>query len=265
MGRDVRAGPKAAMRPAGGITAAQVKAIYQDTPHREVLLDSMRQTIAARLTTAKQTIPHFYLVADVEIDALLKVREEANAAAPRDKEGKPGVKSSLNDFVIKAWAAALQQVPDANAVWAEDRVLRFTHSDVAVAVATEGGLITPVVRKAETKTVRTISTEMQDLVARARARKLKPQEYQGGASAVSNLGMHGIREFAAIINPPHATILAIGAARRQPMERKDGGVDFVSVMTVTLSCDHRVVDGVLGAELLAAFKGFVENPVRMLA
>jgi pyruvate dehydrogenase E2 component (dihydrolipoamide acetyltransferase) len=265
MGRDVRAGPKAAVRPAGGITAAQVKAIYQDTPHREVLLDSMRQTIAARLTTAKQTIPHFYLVADVEIDALLKVREEANAAAPRDKEGKPGVKSSLNDFVIKAWAAALQQVPDANAVWAEDRVLRFTHSDVAVAVATEGGLITPVVRKAETKTVRTISTEMQDLVARARARKLKPQEYQGGASAVSNLGMHGIREFAAIINPPHATILAIGAARRQPMERKDGGVDFVSVMTVTLSCDHRVVDGVLGAELLAAFKGFVENPVRMLA
>jgi pyruvate dehydrogenase E2 component (dihydrolipoamide acetyltransferase) len=268
VGRDVQASaaaPKAAPRPAAGLSLAQVKALYPDTPYEEVALDGMRQTIAARLTLAKQTIPHFYLVADVEIDALLKVREEANAAAPRDKDGKPAAKSSLNDFIVKAWAAALQQVPNANAVWAEDRILRFTHSDVAVAVAIEGGLITPVVRKAETKTVRTISAEMQELAARARARRLKPQEYQGGASAVSNLGMHGVREFAAVINPPHATILAVGAARRQPVERKGGGVDFVSVMTVTLSCDHRVVDGVLGAELLAAFKGFVENPVRMLA
>jgi pyruvate dehydrogenase E2 component (dihydrolipoamide acetyltransferase) len=268
VGRDVQASsavPKAAARPAAGLSAAQVKALYQDTPYQEVPLDGLRQTIAARLTQAKQTIPHFYLVADIEIDALLKVREEANAAAPRDKDGKPGLKSSLNDFVIKAWAAALQQVPNANAVWAEDRILRFTHSDVAVAVAIDGGLITPVVRKAETKTVRTISAEMTDLATRARERHLKPQEYQGGASAISNLGMYGIREFSAIINPPHATILAVGAARRQPAEKAGGSVGFVSAMTVTLSCDHRVVDGVLGAELLAAFKGFVENPVRMLA
>ncbi|MGZ8309264.1 MAG: dihydrolipoamide acetyltransferase family protein [Rhodoplanes sp.] len=269
VGRDVEgatfAAPKAAARPATGLSAAQVKALYQDTPYEEIALDGMRQTIAARLTQAKQTIPHFYLVADVEIDALLKVREEAIAAAPRDKDGKPSVKSSLNDFIIKAWAAALQLVPNANAVWAEDRILRFIHSDVAVAVAIEGGLITPVVRKAESKTVRTISTEMKDLAARARERRLKPQEYQGGASAISNLGMHGVREFSAIINPPQATILAVGAARRQPVPREDGAIAFVSVMTVTLSCDHRVVDGVLGAELLAAFKGFIENPIRMLA
>jgi len=255
----------AAAAPVGSLSTAQVKALYPNTPYEEIPLDGMRRTIAQRLTQAKQTIPHFYLVADVEIDALTKVREEANAAAPRDEDGKPSFKSSLNDFVIKAWAAALQQVPNANAVWAEDRILRFTHSDVAVAVAIEGGLITPVVRKAESKTVRTISTEMKDLAARARERRLKPQEYQGGASAISNLGMHGVREFSAIINPPHATILAVGAVRRQPVERPDGGIAFVSVMTVTLSCDHRVVDGVLGAELLAAFKGFVENPVRMLA
>lgn len=251
--------------PVGGLSTAQVKALYQDAPYEEIPLDDLRRTIAQRLTQAKQTIPHFYLVADVEIDSLLKVREEANAAAPRDKDGKPSFKASLNDFVVKAWAAALQQVPNANAVWADDRILRFTHSDVAVAVAIEGGLITPVVRKAETKTVRTISAEMKDLAARARERRLKPQEYQGGASAISNLGMHGVREFSAIINPPHATILAVGAVRRQPVERQDGGIAFVSAMTVTLSCDHRVVDGVLGAELLAAFKGFIENPVRMLA
>jgi pyruvate dehydrogenase E2 component (dihydrolipoamide acetyltransferase) len=268
VGRDVQAAPaapQAAARPAAGLSVAQVKALYPDTPYEEVALDGMRQTIAARLTQAKQTIPHFYLVADVETDALAKVREEANAAAPRDKDGKPSFKASLNDFIVKAWAAALQQVPNANAVWAEDRILRFTHSDVAVAVAIEGGLITPVVRKAESKTVRTISAEMKDLATRARARRLKPQEYQGGASAISNLGMHGVREFSAIINPPHATILAVGAARRQPVAREDGGIAFVGMMTVTLSCDHRVVDGVLGAELLAAFKGFIENPIRMLA
>ena len=269
VGRDIQeapsAAPKAAARPAAGLSTAQVKALYQDAPYEEISLDGMRQTIAARLTLAKQTIPHFYLVADVEIDALAKVREEANAAAPRDAEGKPSFKSSLNDFIIKAWAAALQQVPNANAVWAEDRILRFTHSDVAIAVAIEGGLITPVIRKAESKTVRTISAEMKDLAARARERRLKPQEYQGGASAISNLGMHGVREFSAIINPPHATILAVGATRRQPVARSDGGIAFVGVMTVTLSCDHRVVDGVLGAELVAAFKGFIENPIRMLA
>jgi pyruvate dehydrogenase E2 component (dihydrolipoyllysine-residue acetyltransferase) len=268
VGRDVEVaaagGPAKVAAPAlAGLSAAQVKALYQDTPYEEVPLDSLRRTIAQRLTQAKQTIPHFYLVADVEIDSLLNVREEANAAAPRDKEGKPSFKSSLNDFIIKGWAVALQLVPDANAVWAEDRILRFTHSDVAVAVAIGGGLITPVVRNAETKTIRSISTEMSDLAARARDRHLKPQEYQGGASAISNLGMYGVREFSAIINPPHATILAVGAVRRQPVERKDD-VAFTSVLTVTLSCDHRVVDGVLGAKLLAAFKDLMENPVRML-
>ena len=204
---------------------------------------------------AKQTIPHFYLTADVEIGRLLELREEANAAAPKDGDGKPAFKLSVNDLVIKAWAAALQRVPAANAVWAEDRILRFRHSDIGVAVAIEGGLITPVIRRAETKTLSAISNEMKELAARARARKLKPSEYQGGSSAISNLGMYGVREFSAIINPPQATILAVGAARRQAVETEDGGVAFASVMSVTLSCDHRVVDGALGAELLAAFRG----------
>ena len=248
---------------ATGATAAQVKAIYEGVPYEEVPLDNMRRTIARRLIEAKQTIPHFYLTADIEIERLLKMREEANAAAP-EKNGEPEFKLSLNDFLIKAWAAALQRVPAANAVWAEDRILRFSHSDIGVAVAIDGGLITPVIRQAEAKSLTAISAEMRDLAARARAKKLRPQEYQGGASAISNLGMYGVREFSAIINPPHATILAAGAARRQPVETEDGGVKFVSQMTVTLSCDHRVVDGALGAELLAAFKGFIEKPVTAL-
>ena len=173
-------------------------------------------------------------------------------------------KLSLNDFIIKAWAAALQRIPAANAVWAGDRVLRFKSSDIGVAVALEGGLITPVIRDAEAKSLTAISAEMRDLAARARDKKLKPNEYQGGASAISNLGMFGVREFSAIINPPHATILAVGASRRAPVEAEDGSVKFVSQMTVTLSCDHRVVDGALGAELLAAFKGFIEQPVTAL-
>ena len=213
---------------------------------------------------AKQTIPHFYLTADVEIGRLLALREEANAAAPKDGDGSPAFKLSVNDLVIKAWAAALQRVPAANAVWAQDRILRFKHSDIGVAVAIEGGLLTPVIRQAELKSLSAISNEMKELAARARARKLKPDEYQGGASAISNLGMYGVREFSAIINPPQATILAVGAARRQAVETEDGGVAFVSVMSVTLSCDHRVVDGALGAELLAAFQRFVEQPVTML-
>jgi pyruvate dehydrogenase E2 component (dihydrolipoamide acetyltransferase) len=227
-----------------------------------VPLDGMRRTIAERLTQAKQTIPHFYLTADVEIGRLLELREQANAAAGRDKE--PAFKLSINDLVIKAWAMALQRVPAANTVWAGDRILRFKHSDIGVAVAIEGGLIAPVVRGAEAKTLSAIANEMKDLAARARAKKLKPDEYQGGSSAISNLGMYGVREFSAIINPPQATILAIGAARRQAIERQDGGIAFASMMTVTLSCDHRVVDGALGAQLLAAFKGFVEQPVTML-
>jgi pyruvate dehydrogenase E2 component (dihydrolipoamide acetyltransferase) len=242
-----------------GMSSAQVKALYQGVEFEEVPLDGMRSTIARRLVEAKQTIPHFYLVADVTMDALLKIREEANSGAPKDS-----YKLSVNDFVIKALALALQRVPAANAVWAGDRILRFKHSDVGVAVAIDGGLLTPVIRNAESKSLSAISNEMKDLAARAKEKKLKPAEYQGGSSAISNLGMYGVREFSAIINPPHATILAVGAAQRRPVEAKDGSVKFVSQMTATLSCDHRVVDGALGAELLAAFKSLIESPVRML-
>ncbi len=269
-----RAAPKAAPRPtvaaAAGVTRAEgpsaedIKAIYRDVPFQEVPLDGMRRIIATRLVQAKQTIPHFYLTADVEIGRLLTLREEANAAAPKDNDGKPAFKLSLNDLIIKAWAAALQRVPAANAVWAQDRILRFQHSDIAVAVAIDGGLITPVIRRTEVKTLSAISTEMKELATRARARRLKPDEYQGGSSTISNLGMYGVREFSAIINPPQATVLAVGAARRQAVETQDGGVAFASVLSVTLSCDHRVVDGALGAELLAAFQRFVEQPVTML-
>jgi pyruvate dehydrogenase E2 component (dihydrolipoamide acetyltransferase) len=249
---------------ATGMSSAQVKALYQGVEFDEVPLDGMRSTIARRLVEAKQTIPHFYLVADVTLDALLKLREEANFGAPKSREGDAAYKLSLNDFIIKALALALQRVPAANAVWAGDRILRFKHSDVGVAVAIEGGLLTPVVRNADMKSLSAISTEMKDLAARARDKKLKPAEYQGGAAAISNLGMYGVREFSAIINPPHATILAVGASRRMPVEADDGSVKFVSQMSATLSCDHRVVDGALGAELLAAFKAMIESPVRML-
>jgi pyruvate dehydrogenase E2 component (dihydrolipoamide acetyltransferase) len=258
------AAPARAAAMATGASAAQVKALFEGIAYEEVPLDGMRATIAKRLIEAKQTIPHFYLTADIEIGRLMAMREEANAAAPKDKEGAPAFKVSLNDFIIKAWAAALQRVPAANAVWAEDRILRFTHSDIGVAVALEGGLITPVIRNAESKSLAAISAEMRDLAERARAKKLKPDDYQGGASAISNLGMYGVREFAAIINPPHATILAVGGARRAPVEAQDGSVKFVSQMSVTLSCDHRVVDGALGAQLLAAFKSLVEMPVTFL-
>jgi len=247
-----------------GPSAAQVKALYEGIAYEEVPLDSMRRTIATRLVEAKQTIPHFYLTTDLDAGRLIAMREEANAAAPKNKDGKPAFKLSLNDFVIKAWAAALQRIPAANAVWAGDRILRFQHSDIGVAVALEGGLITPVVRNAETKSLTAISAEMRDLAERARNKKLKPNEYLGGSSAISNLGMYGVREFSAIINPPHATILAVGATRRAPVEADDGSVRFISQMTVTLSCDHRVVDGALGAELLAAFKDFIEKPVTAL-
>jgi pyruvate dehydrogenase E2 component (dihydrolipoamide acetyltransferase) len=267
-----RAAPKAALRPAAalgvalatGPSAEEVKALYRDVPFQEVPLDGMRRIIATRLVQAKQTIPHFYLTADVEIGRLITLREEANAAAPKDDNDKVAFKLSLNDLIIKAWAAALQRVPAANAVWAQDRILRFQHCDIGVAVAIEGGLIAPVIRQAEMKALSAISNEMKELAARARARRLTPDEYQGGSSAISNLGMYGVREFAAVINPPQATMLAVGAARRQAVETEDGGVAFASVLSVTLSCDHRVVDGVLGAELLAAFKSFIEQPVTML-
>jgi len=248
---------------APGASADRVKANYAPGSYEEIPLDSMRRTIAVRLIEAKQTIPHFYLTADVTIERLGQVREELNAVAPKSADGNPTFKLSINDFVIKALALALQRVPAANAVWAEDRILRFRHSDVGVAVAIEGGLITPVVREAEAKSVIAISTEMRDLAERARARRLKPQEFQGGSTAVSNLGMYGVREFAAIINPPQATILAVGAGQRRPIETKDG-IAFASQMSVTLSCDHRVVDGALGAELLAAFRDYIEHPVGLM-
>jgi len=256
--------PTIAAAPAEGLSADAVTAIYRDVPLREVPLDGMRRAIAHRLAQAKQTIPHFYLTADVEIARLIALREEANAAALKDKDGNPAFRLSVNDLLIKAWAAALQRVPAANAVWAQDRILRLQHSDIAVAVALEGGLIAPVIRQAELKTLSAISNEMKELAARARAKKLNPGEYEGGSSTISNLGMYGVREFAAIINPPQATILAVGAARRQAVEREDGGIAFASVLSVTLSCDHRVVDGALGAELIAAFRELVAQPVTML-
>ena len=268
--RDVESAPRPTS-PRGAVTALaegpsadQIKALYDPANYEEVTLDGMRKTIAARLQQAKQTIPHFYLTSDIVIDRLIAVREEANVAAPKDRDGNPAFKLSLNDFIIRALALALQRVPAANAVWAGDRILRLKHSDIGVAVALEGGLIAPIIRDAETKPLSAISAEMKELAARARDKKLKPAEYQGGSSAISNLGMYGVREFSAIINPPQSTILAVGAARRQAVEKADGGVAFASMLTATLSCDHRVVDGALGAELLAAIKALVEAPVTML-
>jgi pyruvate dehydrogenase E2 component (dihydrolipoamide acetyltransferase) len=266
--RDVATAPRPARAPLAarteGPSADEVKALFAPDAYEEMPLDGMRRTIAARLTQAIQTIPHFYLTADVDIDRLIKLREEANLGAPKDKDGGTAFKLSLNDFVIRALALALQRVPAANAAWAGDRILRFKHADIGVAVALDGGLITPIIRGAETKSVSAISAEMKDLSVRARDKKLKPADYQGGSAAISNLGMYGVREFSAIINPPHATILAVGAARRQAVEKPDGGVAFASFLAVTLSCDHRVLDGAVGAELLAAFKAFVEMPVTML-
>ena len=264
--RDIAEAPRASA-PAvavAGTSAAEIKALYAAGSYQEVPLDGMRRTIAARLTQAVQTIPHFALSTDVDIGKLIALREEANGAAPKDRDGHPVFKLSVNDFIIRALALALQAVPAANAVWAGDRILRFTHSDIGVAVALEGGLITPVIRDAETKSLTTISAEAKELAARARAKKLKPADYQGGTTAISNLGMYGVREFAAIINPPHATILAVGAARRQAIETSAGGVAFASMLSLTLSCDHRVVDGALGAELLATIKRLLESPVTML-
>ena len=251
------------LAPATGPSATDIVALYRDVPFTQVPLDGMRKTIAARLTLAKQSIPHFYLTADVAMDAALKVRAEANAAAPKHN-GEPAYKISVNDFVIKALALALMRVPEANAVFAQDRTLRFDRADIGVAVALEGGLITPVIRGADTKSLSAISNEMRSLAERARDRKLKPEDYQGGASSISNLGMHGVREFAAIINPPQSSILAVGAVTRRPVETEDGGIRFESAITVTLSCDHRVIDGALGAQLLGALKGYLEQPVTML-
>jgi len=243
-----------------GMDAGTVAKMYEGRDYQEVKLDGMRRTIAARLTEAKQTIPHFYLRRDIRLDALLKFRGELNAAL----EGR-GVKLSVNDFIIKACALALQQVPAANAVWAGDRILQLKPSDVAVAVAIEGGLFTPVLKDAHLKSLSALSAEMKDLATRARDRKLAPHEYQGGSFAVSNLGMYGIDNFDAVINPPHGAILAVGAGVKKPVVGKDGELSVATVMSVTLSVDHRVIDGALGAELLQAIVENLENPVTMLA
>ncbi|MBB5761135.1 pyruvate dehydrogenase complex dihydrolipoamide acetyltransferase [Methylorubrum rhodesianum] len=260
-----KAAPKAA--PAGGAPAGlsleQVKGFYEQGSFEEVPLDGMRKTIAKRLTEAMQVAPHFYLTVDCELDALMKLRETLNASAGKDKDGKPLFKLSVNDFVIKAMGLALTRVPTANAVWAEDRILRFKHAEVGVAVAIDGGLFTPVIRRADQKTLSAISNEMKDFAARARAKKLKPEEYQGGVTSVSNLGMFGIKHFTAVINPPQSTILAVGAGEQRVVV-KDGAPAVIQAMTATLSCDHRVLDGALGAELIAAFKGLIENPMGML-
>jgi pyruvate dehydrogenase E2 component (dihydrolipoamide acetyltransferase) len=232
---------------------------FEEIPH-----DLMRKTIARRLVEASRTIPHFYLTADCNLDALMALREAMNAAAPRDKEGKPSYKISVNDFIVKALATALVRVPDANVTWTESTMLKHKHADVGVAVSIPGGLITPIVRATETKTLSVISGEMKDFSARAHARKLRPEEYQGGSTAVSNLGMFGTKSFSAIINPPQATILAVGAGE-QLVIVKNGAPTVATMMSVTLSCDHRAVDGVLGAKLLAAFKTLIEQPAGMLA
>ncbi len=245
---------------ATGATAETVARMFADRSYDVVQLDGMRKTIAARLTEAKQTIPHFYLRRSVQLDALLAFRETLN----KQLESR-SIKLSVNDFIIKACALALQQVPDANAVWAGDRIFRLKPSDVAVAVAIEGGLFTPVLRDAHQKSISTLSAEMKDLAARARTRKLAPHEYQGGSFAISNLGMFGIENFDAVINPPHGSILAVGAGLRTPVAGKDGAITVATVMSMTLSVDHRVIDGALGAEFLKAIIGNLENPVAMLA
>jgi pyruvate dehydrogenase E2 component (dihydrolipoamide acetyltransferase) len=241
----------------------KVLALFEPGSYEVVPHDGMRRVIAQRLTQSTQTIPHFYLTMDCVIDRLLAAREEINNSAPKNKDGKPAFKLSVNDFVVKALAVALQKIPDANVSWTEAGMLKHKHSDVGVAVALPGGLITPIVRNAETKTLSAISNELKDMVARARTRKLKPQEYQGGTTAVSNLGMYGIKDFTAVINPPHATILAVGVGEERAIVRK-GQIVAANVMSVTLSCDHRAVDGALGAELIGAFKALIENPVMMV-
>ncbi len=253
----------AAMPMAATPSDAQIRALYEDGSYDFVPHDSMRKIIAQRLTLSKQTIPHFYLTLDCDIGRLLEARAEINDAAPKDKDGKPAYKISVNDFVIKALALALQRVPDANVTWTEVGMLHHQHSDIGVAVAIPGGLITPVVRHAEAKSLSTISNEMKDYAARARTRHLKPHEYQGGSTAISNLGMYGIKDFAAVINPPHATILAVGAGEERAVAR-NGQLAVAQIMTVTLSTDHRAVDGALGAEMLGAFKALIENPVMMV-
>jgi pyruvate dehydrogenase E2 component (dihydrolipoamide acetyltransferase) len=253
------AGPAKGAMPSG-MTAETVMKMYADRAYTEFTLDGMRRTIAARLTEAKQTIPHFYLRREVRLDALVAFREQMN----KGLESR-GIKLSLNDFIIKACALALQTVPNANAVWAGDRILKLKPSDVAVAVAVDGGLFTPVLRDADSKTLSALSAEMKDLAARAKTKKLAPHEYQGGSFAISNLGMMGVENFDAVINPPHGAILAVGAGIKKPVVLKDNSIGVATVMSMTLSVDHRVIDGALGAEFLKVVVELLENPVAMLA
>jgi pyruvate dehydrogenase E2 component (dihydrolipoamide acetyltransferase) len=258
--------PAAAAAPAPVLAPSddKIRALFEPGSYEVVPHDNMRKIIAQRLVLAKQTIPHFYLTVSCTIDKLMAAREDINVTAPKGADGKPAWKLSVNDFVIKAMALALVRVPDANVTWTESGMLKHKSADIGVAVAIPGGLITPVIRKAETKSLTTISREMKDFAARARARRLKPEEYQGGSTAISNLGMYGIDEFAAVINPPHATILAVGTGEERPVVR-DGKIVIATQMTVTLSTDHRAVDGALGAQLLGAFKTLIESPMLMLA
>ena len=259
------AAPAAAVRTAiaPAMSDRQILSLYEEGSYELVPHDGMRRTIAQRLTASIQTIPHFYETVECDIGRLMAAREEINAAAPKDKDGKPAYKLSVNDFVIKALALALQRVPDANVSWTEAGMLKHKHSDVGVAVALPGGLITPIIRNAESKSLSAISNEMRELAARARERKLKPHEYQGGTTSVSNLGMYGIKDFTAVINPPQSTILAVGVGEERAVVR-NGKIEAATIMSVTLSCDHRAVDGALGAELIGAFKTLIENPVMMV-
>lgn len=264
-GKGVKAPAAAPGAPAlaPSLSDKQILALFEPGSYEIVPHDGMRRTIAQRLTASVQQVPHFYLTIDCEIGKLLAAREEINAAAPKDSEKKPLYKLSVNDFVIKAMAIALQRIPDCNVSWTEGGMVKHKNSDIGVAVAMPGGLITPIIRKAETKSLSTISSEMKDFATRARARKLKPEEYQGGTTAVSNLGMYGIKDFTAVINPPHATILAVGTSEERPVVR-NGKIEIAQIMSVTLSCDHRAIDGALGAELIGAFKVLIENPVMMM-
>jgi pyruvate dehydrogenase E2 component (dihydrolipoamide acetyltransferase) len=263
---NAKPGAAPAAKPAGmpqGMSDEAVLKLFEPGSYDLVPHDGMRKTIARRLTESKQTVPHFYVSVDCVLENLLPLRERLNLQAPKDKDGKPAWKVSVNDFIIKAMAMALMKVPDANVSWTENAMVKHHHADVGVAVSIPGGLITPVVRKAETKGLTQISMEMKDYAARARARRLKPEEYTGGSTSVSNLGMMNIKNFAAIINPPQATILAIGTGERRPVVRGDDIV-IEHQMSVTLSTDHRCVDGALGAELLSAFRLYLEDPGLML-
>jgi pyruvate dehydrogenase E2 component (dihydrolipoamide acetyltransferase) len=246
-----------------GMSDEIVKKMFEPGSFEEVPHDGMRKTIARRLTEAKQTIPHFYLTVDCDIDALLKLREQVNASAQKDKDGKPAFKVSVNDMVIKALALALARTPGSNVTFTENSMLHHKHADISVAVAIPGGLITPVIRKADTLTLSGIANAMKDFAARAKDRKLKPEEYQGGTSAVSNLGMFGIKDFVAVINPPQSSIIAVGMGEKRAVV-KNNEIVVGNVMSVTISCDHRAMDGAKGAELIAAFKQLIENPMAML-